>query len=218
MTATPKPSASLLPPQIDARHWQRTPVLPLGVTGAAYEPRSLKGDASIHAWRDPFLFRREDSSYMLLAAKAVGLPLGRNGAVALLQAPGQQLSQWQPQLPLVSPGDYSEMEVPQLYQRRDGRLELLFSSTAALDFNPDQPHRGGLYGIGGQRLEDLAWQPPRNYLPAASGLYACRAIPELEGELVGFDLATGGIRRSGVKTYLDSLDRNFSNCTLGERA
>jgi hypothetical protein len=43
------------------------------------------------------------------------------------------------------------------------------------------------------------------------GLYACRIIPELGGEIIGFDHRHGGIRRSGVKTGFQYVNRNFSN-------
>ncbi|PSN17524.1 beta-fructosidase, partial [filamentous cyanobacterium CCP5] len=200
--------------QIDARHWQRISRLPLEVNSPDYEPRGIQGDLSVHAWRDPFLFRWGGDTYMLLSAKAAGRPLGRNGAVAWLKACDPQLNQWQPLPPLVVPGHYSEMEVPQVYRRPDGRLALLFSTTAALDFTPESPHQGGIYAMAAEGFEGFAHQVPRNILPASSGLYACRAIPELAGELIGFDLATGGIRRSGIQTHLQSLDKDFSDIFL----
>lgn len=199
-------------PRIDGRFWQRRPGRPLRVSGD-YEPRGLPDDLSVHAWRDPFVFGWAGSTYMLLSAKVRGQAQGSNGAVAWLRAL-DGLTVWQPLPPLAAPGCFSEMEVPQLYRRSDGRLELLFSSTAALDFHPQTPHHGGLYSIVADQLEDFARRSPRSCLPASSGLYACRAIPELEGELVGFDLKTGGLRRSGLKTYLQSVDRDFSDCML----
>jgi len=201
---------------IDACHWQRTVISPLVATTAAYARGSVLGDPTVHAWRDPFLFRQGGDSYMLLSAKATGLAPGRNGAIAWLRADGNQLSQWQPLPPLVAPGYYAEMEVPQLYGHADGSYEVVFSSTAALDFGPRTDQQGGVQGMTITSLEPVAAAAIHLWLPAASDLYACRVIPELDGELVGFDLKTGGIRRSGLKTHLQSVNRDFSGCTLAD--
>ncbi|PZV06685.1 MAG: beta-fructosidase [Leptolyngbya sp.] len=205
-----------------------------------YQTRSIADDLTIHAWRDPFLFRHRASRqiFMLASAKALHGPTGKCGVVALLQAADDNFAQaargdstWQYGSPLVEPGNYSEMEVPQLYQQAEGGYELVFSCWAKYDFSTVTGGEGGFQGItvpplwteGGNGRS--AREGHRNPLPLASqaihvlapetqGLYACRIVPELGGEIIGFDIQTGGIRRSGVRTNLAPMDRDFSDLAI----
>ncbi|MGF1520534.1 MAG: beta-fructosidase [Nodosilinea sp.] len=195
-----------------------------------YQPRGLTGDRTIHAWRDPFLFRRRETQqiFMLVSAKTVGGPLGASGAIALLQVADSGFAQavrgeqdWQYLPPLLAPCGYAEMEVPQLYQQPDGRYELVFSCWAKYDFSPLTA--GGFQGIttsrlwpeSGDRLDLPRSNPAIHTLsPETEGLYACRIVPELGGEIIGFDIQSGGIRRSGIQTHLTSVDRDFSDLAI----
>lgn len=214
-----------------------------------YQTRSIADDLTIHAWRDPFLFRHRESRqiFMLVSAKALSGPTGKRGVVALLQVADDNFAQavrgdnpWQYHLPLLEPGSYSEMEVPQLYQRAEGGYELVFSCWAKYDFSPVTGGVGGFQGLpmaplwterrDGQRpvQEGSGAASPRehrNPLPLASqaihvlapetqGLYACRIVPELGGEIIGFNIQRGGIRRSGIQTNLASVDRDFSDLAI----
>jgi beta-fructofuranosidase len=189
-------------------YWQR---LPLRIQPQSpYELRSVLNDTTIHAWRDPFLFRYQERVYMLLSAKDRTKPLGRKGAVAILRAEDEEFGSWEYLSPIASPGYYSEMEVPQIYLDLDNRYVLVYSTWAKHDFTPYSEHSGGLHGIVASTPLNFDPGEPIVLLPETAGLYACRVIPELDGEIVGFDIHTGGIRRSGVKTHLRHLDRDFS--------
>lgn len=49
----------------------------------------------------------------------------------------------------------------------------------------------------------------RCLLPASTGINAARVVPELDGEIIGHDLAHGGIVKSGVRTGFSGPDRDF---------
>ncbi|PSR13925.1 beta-fructosidase [filamentous cyanobacterium CCP3] len=199
--------------------------------GFVYQPKSTDGDLTFHAWRDPFLFRQSDSQiYMLLSAKTSAGGMGRNGAIALLTIPNTDFSaavqgegEWHYLLPIAEPCCYAEMEVPQLYKNPQGGYELVFSTWAKYDFAPATDGKGGfqsltLPNLNAAKEDGIRLSPSsQNFQvlrPESEGLYACRIIPELEGEMVGFDSQTGGIRRSGIKTRLISMNRNFSDLVI----
>ncbi|MEM8721372.1 MAG: hypothetical protein AAGE84_19110 [Cyanobacteria bacterium P01_G01_bin.39] len=210
-----------------SKDWQ---ILPMQIQPQDYYlPKYLKGDLTPHAWRDPFLFRDQGYIYMMLSAKSIQDSLGRNGVVGLLRTKEENFAQviqgqerWEYLKPLSRPGYYSEMEVPQLYKDRQGNYELVFSTWSEYDFSPTTRKAGGLQGVTISKSWDFDNCLDRSIesiesntdfhvlMPEISGLYACRIIPELEGEVVGFDTKHGGIRRSGVKTKFKSVNRDFS--------
>jgi beta-fructofuranosidase len=172
---------------------------------------------TIPAWRDPFLFRHEQEIYMLLSAKDPEQSVGKKGAVALLKAKNNSFEQWEYLPPICQPGFYAEMEVPQLYRSgvNDHEYALVYSSWAKYDFAPSTQKSGGLQGVISSSMFNFpAASSPKVFLPETAQLYACRVIPELDGEIVGFDIMTGGIRRSGVKTGLRNVDRDFSSYSI----
>ncbi len=197
----------------DFIHWDRIDGIRIEPDPRWYEPRNLEpdGDDTTHAWRDPFLFIHDGIAHMVLAAKSRESPICRKGAIAVLRAREDDLTDWEVLPPLCSPGWYSEMEVPQIYERPEGGLVLVFSTWARGDHAPTTNGQGGLHAINIDKIEphDLGDIVPKVLLPASDGLYACRIIPELDGEIVGFDTERGGWRRSGRKTYLKSINREF---------
>ena len=81
--------------------------------------------------------------------------------------------------------------------------------------HPSTQKSGGLQGVISSSMFNFpAASSPKVFLPETAQLYACRVIPELDGEIVGFDITTGGIRRSGVKTGLRNVDRDFSSYSI----
>jgi hypothetical protein len=197
-------------PSLTADRWQLSPLRLQPDHG--YQRRHTPGDLTTHAWRDPFLFQADGQIYMLLSAKAIDDPLGRNGVVGLLRLQDNDFSQgiWDCVDPVARPRCYSEMEVPQLFQDSQGQYELVFSLWAKNDFATSTRQAGGLQGLTSDRWQRFKGQP-HVLMPEQSGLYACRIIPELEGEIVGFDIEQGGIRRSGVKTHFRPVNRDFSS-------
>lgn len=179
-----------------------------------YELRHVPDDMTIPAWRDPFLFRHHEQIYMLLSAKDSTQPVGKKGAVALLKAQNNSFDRWEYLAPICQPGFYAEMEVPQLYRASADAYALVYSAWAKYDFAPSTQQSGGLHGILSPSLFNFPAVNPKVFLPQTAHLYACRVIPELDGEMVGFDINTGGIRRSGVKTGLQHVDRDFSSYSI----
>jgi sucrose-6-phosphate hydrolase SacC (GH32 family) len=179
-----------------------------------YDLHHVPGDPTIHAWRDPFLFCDRGQIYMLLSAKDPNQPLGKKGTVALLKAKHNNFEQWEYLPPIYQPGYYAEIEVPQLYRAGTDDYALVYSSWAKYDFAPSTAQSGGLQGTRSNCFSQFSSKTPEVFLPETSNLYACRVIPELNGEIVGFDIKTGGIRRSGVQTGLQHVDRDFSNYSI----
>lgn len=179
-----------------------------------YQLKNTLGDLSIHAWRDPFLYKKDGEVFMLVSAKSTDDPIGRNGVVGLLQLKDKDFSadKWELLPPILKPCCYSEMEVPQLYKDPQGKYELVFSTWAKNDFSETTRQSGGFQGFTSQNLESLNGLKNSHVLiPEKYGLYACRVVPELDGEIVGFDIQEGGIRRSGVRTQFQHVSRDFSN-------
>jgi sucrose-6-phosphate hydrolase SacC (GH32 family) len=196
---------------INLKEWQPVKNFRIQPDGIIYEPRKVRGDITIHAWRDPYLFIYNNHIYMVLSAKFRGLPIRQNGCIALLQFDNWNFKNWKALPPISSPGYYSEMEVPQLFINPDGRYELVFSVGPKYDNSPSSKKKGGFYSIQSEDILDFNNHEPQLLLPFDVGLYACRIIPELGGEIIGFDHRHGGIRRSGVKTGFQYVNRNFSN-------
>lgn len=196
---------------IESSLWTPIPEFRLRPAPNYYTQKSNPDDVSIHAWRDPYLFLFNGIPHMLISAKTKDGKLGRNGCIALLRSINNSLLDWEALPPLYSPGYYSEMEVSQLLIDKTDSYHLIFSSPPKWDFAPTTSHAGGLHSIIlGQSLEDSFGEKPKVLLPFSSNLYACRIIPELDGEIVGFDPENGGLRKSGVKTKLNHVDRDFS--------
>lgn len=199
---------------------------------SVYQVKSLIGDLTFHAWRDPFLFRlsEENQVYMLVSAKLSDGAMGHNGAIAVLSVADENFSnavsgksEWEYLAPASQPGCYAEMEVPQLYKHPQGSHELVFSTWAKYDFAPTTNSLGGFQGLtipapSNAKRNELRFSPfSQNFhvlLPETQDLYACRIVPELDGEIVGFDTQVGGIRRSGIKTQFESMNRDFSDLMI----
>ena len=80
------------------------------------------------SWRDPWLFRADDGLvHVLITARSrTGPP---DGAGVVAHARSRDLVAWEVLPPLTPPGDFAQVEVPQLV-RPDGRYEILVSCLA----------------------------------------------------------------------------------------
>lgn len=195
--------------KIDTDHWEPVPDFRVKPDGRYYTQRYVPGDVSIHSWRDPYLFRHKDNIYMLVTAKSVSRPVKHNGVAGLLRCCDGLLKEWEYLPPLANTGFFSEMDVNQVFKNPHGGYELICSTGPDYDSVPGTRGTGGLYAIHSENLLDFNGNRPRQLLSHESGLYAFRIIPELGGEIIGFDHRTGGIRRSGVKTGWKSVCRDF---------
>ncbi len=200
--------------RIDTDKWEPIPDIRIRPDGLIYESRHVPGDCSTHAWRDPFLFRHNNQIYMLISAKAVKRPIRKNGAIGLLRSQDSGFRNWEILKPIADPGFYSEMEVSQLLLNTKDKYELVYSTSPKWDYAIATNKAGGLHGINSPDLNGFNQNSPHVLLPFDSGLYACRIIPEMGGEIIGFDHRTGGIRRSGIKTGFRYVNRDFLDCSL----
>jgi len=183
----------------DGRHWDRDSGIKLSADPSRYETKCLQPqDDTTHAWRDPFLFHQDGVPQMLVAAKSIQSPLGRKGCVALLSNPSGDYRNWETKAPIYAPSQFSECEVPQLYSSPDGQTRLYFSCQAKFDHSREPassaPEGGRLYAWG------LETKELTEVVPLSEGVYACQVIPELN-DIVGFDFASGGLRRVGISPW-----------------
>ncbi|MEJ2228147.1 MAG: beta-fructosidase [Alphaproteobacteria bacterium] len=199
----------------DFRNWTHLETIKIDADPRFYETCGVKGDDTIHAWRDPFLFRIGNTIYMLVAAKVAKAPLGRKGAVGLLRCEDATFSCWEALPPITAPEWYSEMEVPQLYRDCEGLLQLVYSTQSKYDHAPATMGQGGLQALAVSDELQLTATAPKVLLPHTEGLYACRIVPELGGDIVGFDANHGGIRRAFRATGWTAVERDFSDRDIG---
>jgi beta-fructofuranosidase len=98
------------------------------------------------SWRDPWLFRHADGSiHCLITARS---PLGEADAAGVVgHARSLDLVDWEVLPPLTAPGDFAQVEVPQLVQV-DGRYALLVSCQAE-DHSQERIERLGTPGETG---------------------------------------------------------------------
>ena len=180
-----------------------------------YNLSSQINDVTIHAWRDPFIFRNpyDDYAYMLVTAQAKGLKAGikdtkagEHGVIALLRAAAPKtLSGW------TATGisfvvEASEAEVPRLYYDLSAQTHLIaYSCKNEAAYVGDKANQQyGFYGFHVDlKLLNLivehkeANQPHLIHIPHSTqipllgfgedNLYACQIIPEIGGRIMGFD-------------------------------
>ena len=196
--------------------WNPIPGFRLQPSPLFYQTKTNPDDVSIHAWRDPYLFMHNNNLHMLVTAKSNKGELKRNGCLALLRSINNSPLSWEFLPPVYSPGYYSEMEVSQIYLNATNDFQLVYSSPPKWDFAPTTGNSGGLHSTKSTNpLDGYDNNKPEVLLPFSSNLYACRIIPELDGEIVGFDTQTGGLKRSSVKTQLKHYGRDFLKIGFG---
>ena len=99
----------------------------------------------IGAWRDPFVFKNPKSNdyFMLISARLKGEETIYNGCIAIAQS--KDLINWNLQKPVLAPGIYEEMEVPQMVCHKDKYY--IFFSAHASGYNPEFTKKiGGAFG------------------------------------------------------------------------
>ena len=109
----------------DLVHWERHPRNPLvEVDTRWYEPQSTERFEA-QAWRDPYIVYSSDEEvyYMFLSARVNTGPHDGRGVIGLARS--TNLLSWEVLPPVSIPGDFTEMEVPQVVHL-NGRYYLLF--------------------------------------------------------------------------------------------
>lgn len=112
----------------DLVHWERHPDNPLlEVDTRWYEAQDTeRWDAQ--TWRDPYVVYAQDEGayYMFLSARVNTGPYDGRGVIGLARS--TDLITWEILPPVSAPGDFTEMEVPQVVPL-NGRYYLLFCAT-----------------------------------------------------------------------------------------
>jgi beta-fructofuranosidase len=139
------------------------------------------------SWRDPFVFRLEDGLYhALICARANQGPSDGRGVIAHAQS--ANLLDWEVLPPVMTSGDFSQMEVPQVSQI-GGRYYLLFC-TSKVDFSAARRARINQPTVSGTHYL-VADQPlgPYHYLTdeffvgdTLGSLYAGKLIQDTSGQ------------------------------------
>lgn len=100
----------------DLKLWtdcQNKPVIANRQTGKHYYPKTVHK----FCWRDPCVYKINDTYYCIFAAKDINKAYELSGCVALFKS--SNLKNWEALPPLFSPGRYWEIETPHLYKIRN---------------------------------------------------------------------------------------------------
>jgi beta-fructofuranosidase len=141
----------------DLIHWRKHPANPLIIADPSwYEllDLSLWHD---QAWRDPWVARHPETGdfHAFITARVNYGPADSRGVIG--HARSSDLIRWEVLPPLTEPGNFGQMEVPQL-ARIDGRYYLLFSTTVDthssewLQHNEREPVGGTYYLVADDML------------------------------------------------------------------
>lgn len=211
----------------DLKTWQKHPQNPLLEADLRfYQMEDCLNPLGVFpAWRDPYVFRLSETApwQMLLTARQAGSSQSHNGCIA--RAESWDLLHWEVQPPLLAPGWYDEMEVPQLIV--SGGLYYLFFSTWSRAYLPEhQAHTGAFSGL------HAFWAPSYEgpYAPvngngvvlAGEELYAIRLIKKelkrkSQKETQDRYTALGFLNQNHSGQFIGRLSAPFSICLEGER-
>lgn len=166
-------------------------------------------DRTIHAWRDPFVFKHGGIFYMLVSAKSNQMEPHESACIALLKAKDDLLETWT----LVTArlvGGYEELEVPQIYIDKHTNQAVLIASTwnendyqesMNQGYNPYNNlanttvrRQGNLLSFRSNHITEALegkFGSPEVIVTSSEGLYAGVVVPELSGAIMGFDISTG---------------------------
>lgn len=176
----------------DLVHWERHPANPLLVADPRWYERLDPGAWFDQAWRDPWLFRDpvgQDVHAFITARSAAGPPDGR-GVVA--HARSTDLVRWEIGPPVFAPGEFGELEVPQVVVV-DGRWFLLFSVPASSHGQrwrrrTGQVPRTAVYYVSADHPLGPFHGPPQRLVAAAGEprevLYAAKLVDDGTGRWV----------------------------------
>lgn len=98
----------------------------------------------VGAWRDPFVYydNKSQKYYLLISARRKDRDKVYNGCIGIAES--KNLLKWKILPPLLSPGVYNEMEVPQLIYYKEHYY--LFFTTHAMDYEPNFAKKIGAHG------------------------------------------------------------------------
>jgi beta-fructofuranosidase len=131
----------------DLVHWVKHPGNPVLEADPRWYDLLDRSRWRDQSWRDPWLFRHPDdgSVHCLITARS---PLGASDAAGVVaHARSLDLVAWEVLPPVTVPGDFAQVEVPQLI-RVNGRYEILVSLQAE-DHSQERIERLGMPGETG---------------------------------------------------------------------
>ncbi len=173
----------------DLVQWHRHPANPVITADETwYEPLDLEAWHD-QAWRDPWVLRHPVTGdfHALITARARSGPLDGRGVIG--HARSSDLVHWEVLPPLTEPGEFGQLEVPQLVALA-GRWFLLFSS-AAETHSARRRARTGKPGVTGTfaLIADAPLGPFRAssdepLVDSADTLYAGKIVTTAAGEPV----------------------------------
>jgi len=113
----------------DLLHWERCGDTPLIEADPRWYELSDPDIGNNQAWRDPWVFRHPASGdfHALITARSKEDPVDARGVIA--HARSDDLLHWEVLPPVTAPGEFDQLEVPQLVTL-NGHYYLLFSTTA----------------------------------------------------------------------------------------
>src|SRR4051812_31052659 len=130
----------------DLVSWRKHPANPVLEADARWYQLLDPSRWRDQSWRDPWLFHGGDGAvHALITARSPLGPTDGGGVVA--HARSRDLVEWEVLPPLVPPGEFAQVEVPQLVQL-DGRWLLLVSCLAE-DHSEQRRRRLGVPGVTG---------------------------------------------------------------------
>jgi len=180
----------------DLLHWKKYSPNPLIEADPRWYEMLDSGLWHDQAWRDPWVFWHENQFYALITARANFGPADQRGVIA--QARSSDLIHWEVLPPLTAPGEFGQMEVPQLVNIQGGYY-LLFSC--------DAEH------LSQQRIKRLGGNTGTYYLYAESPLGPFRFLSDqpLLGDKIGTNYSGKIIQGPDEKWYImafHNLDKN----------
>lgn len=132
----------------DLVHWRKHPGNPVvEADGRWYELLDLDRWRD-QSWRDPWLFAENGEVHVLITARSK--EGSADGAGVVAQARSNDCIDWDVLPPLTAPGDFAQVECPQLVVVNDRRL-ILFSCLAE-DHSPMRRQRTARAGVTGTFL------------------------------------------------------------------
>jgi beta-fructofuranosidase len=131
----------------DLVRWQKHPANPVLEADARWYDLLDRSRWRDQSWRDPWLFRDPDDGrfHSLITARSRTGPRDSAGVVA--HARSRDLVEWEVLPPLTPPGEFAQVEAPQLVQM-NGRFEILISCLAE-DHSQARIERLGIPGRTG---------------------------------------------------------------------
>ena len=171
----------------DLRHWVRHPGNPLLEVDTRWYEQQGTERWQEQTWRDPYVVYSADEQayYMFLSARVKSGPLDGRGVIGLARS--TDLLSWEVLPPVSIPGDFAEMEVPQVVPL-NGRYYLLFCVTkhAAAHLSPsDGRGWAGTHYLVADKLTG-PYRPITDeplVADATGTYYASKLVTDMGGEL-----------------------------------